>query len=165
MKAPLDGCFHFYAPSFFFSEDQKMKYFTTNVNSIFAEAKEENNYSLVERLEQLMSELMPLAKKEYNIAPASKIIDALCDYVLPLLEKGECNRSLYWERKGVDTASLPLQEVLDWCHSYYYCDYDDYHEEYKTAYMAVYNILVNYTDLFVGKSWLDSIWKDRTLAD
>lgn len=141
-----------------------MKFFKINNNEVFAQAKAEKVYSLVERVEALRNDLIPVANEEVNIAPASKIIDALCDYVLPLLEKGEYNRSLYWERKGVDTASLPLQEVLDWCHSYYYCDYDDYHEEYKTAYMAVYNILVNYTDLFVGKSWLDSIWKDRTLA-
>ena len=76
-----------------------MKYFTTNVNSIFAEAKEENNYSLVDRLESLISELSPLANAEVNICPACRILDALYDYVLPKVESGECNRSSYWEAK------------------------------------------------------------------
>ena len=155
---------HFYAPSFFIKECKKMRFFKNNVNEIFAAAQSENNSCLINRLESLRSELLPLAKVEVNICPANRIIDALNDYVLPKVESGECNRSAYWEHKGVDTSSLPLQEVLDYVHSYYYCDYNEYLEEFQTAYMAVYEILTSYTDLMVGHEWLDTIWRDRTLA-
>lgn len=142
-----------------------MKFFKENTNAIFAAAQNENSYDLLFRLESLRSELLELATKEYDIAPASLIVDALYGYVIPKIENGEYNRSSYWKAKGVDTAQLPLQEVLDYVHSAYYGDYDhlDY-DEYRTAYMRVYDVLTSYTDLMVGREWLDTIWKDRTLA-
>ena len=142
-----------------------MEFFKINNNEIFASAQKENSYDLLSRLESLRSELLELATKEADIAPATLIVDALYDYVIPLVENGECNRSSYWEKKGVDTGPLPLQEVLDYVHSAYYGVYDNCDiDEYRSAYMAVYEVLTSYTDLFVGRDWLDTIWKDRTLA-
>ena len=118
-----------------------MKFFKINNNEIFASAQKENSYDLLSRLESLRSELLELATKEADIAPATLIVDALYDYVIPLVE------------------------VLDYVHSAYYGVYDNCDiDEYRSAYMAVYEVLTSYTDLFVGRDWLDTIWKDRTLA-
>lgn len=116
-------------------------------------------------MEALRSELLPLAEEEADIQPAGMIVDALYSYVIPNLNMGLYNRSHYWENKGIDTAELPLQEVLDWVHSEYYAffPYIDI-DEYRSAFMRVYEVLSSYTDLMVGHEWLDSIWRDRVLA-
>lgn len=140
-----------------------MRFFKNNLNSIFAAAKEENVFSLVERLESLRSELLPLASKEGDIEPANMIIEEIYE-IIPLLEAGEFNKSHYWEQRGIDTSDLPLQATLDWVHSAYYGDDNIDYDEYKSSYMAVYDVLTDYTDLFVGRDWLDCIWRDRVLA-
>lgn len=141
-----------------------MKFFKINNNEIFAQAREENAYDLVSRLESLRSELLPLASKERDFKPATFIVEEIYN-TIPLIMEGKYNLSFYWKEKGVDTRDLPLQEILDWVHSSYYGMYQfgDI-DEYKAAYMAVYEVLTAYTDLFVGRDWLDSIWRDRVLA-